>query len=270
MVESLNAKRVLVTNDDGIDGEGLRVLVATLVEHGYEPIVIAPDSDYSGAGTSIIGKGAGSVNEGQRELAYEKRVLAEAPHVEAYAVAAPPAMCTLLSMRGAFGERPDLVASGINFGLNTGPAVRHSGTVAAAVTAAGFGVPAIALSAEYRFDEPDAPLHYDTAAIIGVQLLAALPGSGHKVLNVNTPRCSIDELAGVRAAPISQVTSFYSYVEDRTDEVLKIAFAVSDDPLPAHTDSALVKAGFAAVSSLVGVSDIDCADIVTKLNGSAP
>ncbi len=76
-------KRVLVTNDDGIDSEGIRVLTAMLVEHGYEPIVIAPDSDYSGAGTSIIGKGVSSINAGQRELAYEKRVLAEAPDVEA-------------------------------------------------------------------------------------------------------------------------------------------------------------------------------------------
>ncbi len=47
--------RVLVTNDDGIDGEGLRVLTATLVAHGFDPIVVAPDADYSGAGTSLIG-----------------------------------------------------------------------------------------------------------------------------------------------------------------------------------------------------------------------
>jgi len=258
-------KRVLVTNDDGIDSDGIRVLTATLVEHGYEPIVIAPDSDYSGAGTSIIGKGVSSVNAGQRELAYEKRVLAEAPDVEAYAVAAPPAMCTLLSMRGAFGERPDLVASGINYGLNTGAAVRHSGTVAAALTAAGFGVPALAVSAEHLLGGAESPLRYDTAAAIAMQLLAILPGSGHQVLNLNVPRCSLDEVAGVQAATLSTVTSFYSHVEERTDSVLKIGFAMSDEALMAGSDSALVAAGFAAVSSLVGPNTVECGDLITRL-----
>jgi len=261
--------RVLVTNDDGIDSDGIRVLIATLVAHGYAPIVIAPDSDYSGAGTSIIGKGTSSMNEGQRELAYQKRVLPEAPDVEAYAVAAPPAMCTLLSMRGAFGERPELVASGINYGLNTGPAVRHSGTVAAALTAAGFGVPALAISAGHDFDEPDEPLRYDTAAEVAMQLLAVLPASGHAVLNLNVPRRSLDELAGVRAGPTSPVTSFFSHVEERTDDVLKIGYTVSDEPVPAGTDTALVREGFAAVSSLVGVSTIDCEDVVALLNEAA-
>ena len=67
------ATRVLVTNDDGIDGEGLRVLTATLVAHGYEPIVIAPDSDYSGAGTSIISRAASSFSGTSREIAYQQR-----------------------------------------------------------------------------------------------------------------------------------------------------------------------------------------------------
>jgi 5'-nucleotidase len=265
VTENLRGKRVLVTNDDGIDGPGLRVLVAALVEHGYEPIVVAPDSDYSGAGTSIIGKSTSSVNEGQRQLAYEKRVLAEAPHVEAYAIAAPPAMCTLLSMRGAFGERPDLVASGINYGLNTGPAVRHSGTVAAALTAAGFGVPALALSAEFNFQDPDTPPRYDTAAAVGMQLLAVLADSGHAVLNLNTPQCSVNELAGVQTAPLSPITSFFSHVEDRTDKVLNIGFSISDEPVPGDTDTGLIKAGYAAVSSLVGVSAIDCSDVVARV-----
>ncbi len=258
-------KRVLVTNDDGIDSDGIRVLTAMLVEHGYEPIVVAPDSDYSGAGSSIIGKGVSSINAGQRELAYEKRVLAEAPNVEAYAVAAPPAMCTLLSMRGAFGERPDLVASGINYGLNTGPAVRHSGTVAAALTAAAFGVQALAISAEHPFDGSETALRYDTAAAIAMQLLALLPDSGHHVLNLNVPRCALDEVAGIKTATLSTVTSFHSHVEERTDSVLKIGFAASDEAAPAGSDTALIVAGFATVSSLVGVGTVECGDLITRL-----
>lgn len=257
--------RVLVTNDDGIDGEGLRVLTATLVAHGYEPIVVAPDSDYSGAGTSIISRSDVSFTGTGREIAYEQRTLAEAPHVEAYAIAAPPAMCALLAMRGAFGEPADIVASGINWGLNTGGAVRHSGTVSAAVTAAAFGVPAVAVSAEHKFEDHDAPLRFDTAAEVAVQLMSLLPGSGHQILNINVPRRSLRELAGVTAASVSQVSRYRSYVESQTDSTLTMGYMMTDDVVEPDSDTAMVMAGFAAVSSLVGTTSIDCSDLVARI-----
>jgi 5'-nucleotidase len=260
--------RVLVTNDDGIDSIGLRTLTAALVGRGYEPIVIAPDSDYSGAGTSLIGQ-TNTTFSGGREIAYTKRVLEEAPTVEAYALDAPPAMCTLLAMRGAFGEQPSLVASGINFGLNTGPSIKHSGTVSAAITAAGFGVPSLALSARYDFENPDAPLRFDTAAEVGMQLLEVLPNSPHLVLNLNVPQCSIEDLQGIRSAQVAQVAGFYSFVEERTDDVLKIGYKIGDDPMPADADTALVKAGYAAVSSIQGVAGGDCSDIIELLAEAA-
>lgn len=261
--------RVLVTNDDGIDGEGLRVLTATLVANGYEPIVIAPDSDYSGAGTSIISRSSTSFTGTGREIAYQQRTLAEAPNVEAYAVAAPPAMCALLAMRGAFGEPADMVASGINWGLNTGGAVRHSGTVSAAITAAAFGVPAVAVSAEHNFDDHDAPLRFDTAAEVAVRLMKLLPTSGHQVLNINVPLCSLSELAGVAAASVSQVSRYYSYVENKSDTVLTMGYMVTDDQVEPDSDTALVMAGYAAVSSLVGTHSIDCSDLVARMTEEA-
>jgi len=256
--------RVLVTNDDGIDGPGLRALTAELVAKGYDPIVIAPDSDYSGAGTSLISQTSTEFTTEGRKIAYEKRVLDEAPSVEAYAIAAPPAMCALLAMRGAFGEPPELVTSGINHGLNVGPSVRHSGTVSAALTAASFGVPALAISAQFDWERPDEPLRYDTAAEVGVRLLAVMQTVEPTVLNLNVPQRAIEDLEGITAATVSTVTSFYSYVEDRTDDALKIAYKIGDDEQPADGDSALVKAGFAAVSALHGVRSVDCADLVAR------
>lgn len=261
--------RVLVTNDDGIDGEGLRVLTATLVANGYEPIVVAPDSDYSGAGTSLISRSSTSFTGTSREIAFERRILAEAPDVEAYAIAAPPAMCALLAMRGAFGEPADMVASGTNWGLNTGGAVRHSGTVSAAITAASFGVPAVAVSAEHKFDDLEAPLRFDTAAEVAVQLMKVLPTSGHQVLNINVPRCSVSELAGIAAASVSQVSRYRSFVESKTDSVLKMGYMVTDDQVEPGSDTAMVMAGFAAVSSLVGTHSIDCRDLVAKMTEEA-
>lgn len=262
-------QRVLVTNDDGIDGEGLRVLTATLVAHGYDPIVVAPDSDYSGAGTSIISRSSTSFTGTSREITYEKRTLIEAPDVEAYAVSAPPAMCALLAMRGAFGERADLVASGTNWGLNTGGAVRHSGTVSAAITAGSFGVPAIAVSAEHKFDDLEAPLRFDTAAEVAVQLLKLLPSSNHGVLNINVPRCDMRELAGIAPASVSQVSRYRSYVQSDDGGVLTMGYEITDDEVEPHSDTGLVMAGFAAVSSLLGPSSIDCTDLIARLTEHA-
>jgi len=261
--------RVLVTNDDGIEGQGLHVLTATLVAHGFEPIVVAPDSDYSGAGTSIISRSASSFTGMSREITYERRTLPDSPDVEAYAVDAPPAMCTLLALRGAFGEPADMVASGINYGLNTGGAVRHSGTVSAALTAGGFGVPSIAVSAEHNPEDLEGPLRYDTAAEVAVRLLALMPGTRHAVLNVNVPRCGLNELAGVAAASISQVARYHSYVESARDGVLTMGYKVTDNAVEPNSDTAMVMAGFAAVTSLAGPASIDCADLVSRLTEEA-
>lgn len=261
--------RVLVTNDDGINGQGLHVLTATLVAYGYEPIVVAPDSDYSGAGTSIISRSASSFTGASRQIAFERRTLPDSPDVEAYAVDAPPAMCTLLAMRGAFGEPADMVASGINFGLNTGGAVRHSGTVSAALTAAPFGVPAVAISAEHQFDDLEAPLRFDTAAEVAIRLLRLLPGSGHSVLNINVPRCDISELAGVAAASVSQVSRYHSFVESADDGMLTMGYTVTDTPVEPHSDTAMIMSGYASVSSLIGPTSIDCDDLISRMTEEA-
>lgn len=258
------ATRVLVTNDDGIDGEGLRVLTAELDKAGYEIIVVAPDSDYSGAGTSIISKDSADFSGTGRQIAFDKRTLAEAPNVEAYAVAAPPAMCALLAMRGAFGDIPELCASGTNWGLNTGTAVRHSGTVSAAVTAGSFGVPAIAVSAAHDWEDHDAPLRFDTAAIVGVQLLGLMPGSAHNVLNINVPRLDVDELAGITSASVSKIARYRSFVESKEDGVLNMGFMMTEDEVEPDSDTAAVLKGMVAVSSLTPYGYVDCSDLVVQ------
>ena len=110
--------RVLVTNDDGVESEGLHVLTAALVESGLDVIVIAPNSDRSGTGAAI-----GLVHADQH-LDSEKVVLPGCEGIEAYAIDGPPGMCVIAGRLGAFGEPPEVVVSGINPGLEHRP--RHS------------------------------------------------------------------------------------------------------------------------------------------------
>ena len=81
----------------------------------------------------------------------ERRELADAAGVPAHAVHAGPGLIALIAARGAFGEPPDVVLSGINHGANVGRAIVHSGTVGAALTGGLHGSRAMAVSLDVGF-----------------------------------------------------------------------------------------------------------------------
>ncbi|MEM7093743.1 MAG: 5'/3'-nucleotidase SurE [Actinomycetota bacterium] len=257
------SERVLVTNDDGIDGPGLRELTATLVAHGYEPLVVAPDRDYSGAAGSLLSLSAEKATFDQSTIRYERRVLEEAPDVEAYAIEGPPALCALIAMRETFGPAPTLVTSGINYGLNVGPAVMHSGTVnAALVGARAAGVPAIAISAHFNPDDPDT-MRYDTAAQMAMRVLAAMPSAGHQVVSLNVPCCDISEVKGLRSGTLAPRFAYRSFMEVTDENTITRTYKEDPDVvIPEGSDTALIYAGYASVSALTAIGAVDCSDLV--------
>ena len=127
--------RILITNDDGIDSEGLMALKKALSQVG-EVTVVAPDHNWSAAGhTKTMHK----------PLRVTKVTLPDGG--DGYASDGTPSDCVALSMLGLAGEeRPSLVVSGINKGANLGGDITYSGTVAAAMEAVVNGVPSIAVS----------------------------------------------------------------------------------------------------------------------------
>lgn len=169
--------RVLITNDDGIDADGLKALV-----EAFKPVatvvVAAPAQNRSGAGQSV------SFLSGK--LRVEER--ASADGVKRYAVHGTPADSAIFGLKGLGAEKPfDLVVSGINKGENVGEAVFLSGTVGAARQAAMMGVPAIAVS---RFYRPDVQMDYTLAARYTARLATELYQRSPKqpyVLSVNVP-----------------------------------------------------------------------------------
>ncbi|KAJ8478475.1 hypothetical protein OPV22_022202 [Ensete ventricosum] len=132
---------LLITNDDGIDAPGLRFLVDLLVAADrYRVLVCAPDSDQSGVGHGITWRRALSAKR------------AEIMGATAFAVSGTPADCASLGISGKLfdGVIPDLVISGINIGCNCGYHVVYSGTVAGAREAFLYGVPALAISHNWK------------------------------------------------------------------------------------------------------------------------
>ncbi len=180
---------ILVTNDDGVSAPGLTSLAQAMRKLG-KVTVLAPDHNWSASG---------HVKTMHRPLRVKEVVLTDGS--TAFASDGAPSDCVALAMLGFIPEKIDLVISGINPNANIGHDVTYSGTVTAAMEAAIWDLPSIAVS----LDSPDGfigSLDYSTAAEVG--LLAAHRVKEHGIpknslLNVNVPYLRINELKGYRA-----------------------------------------------------------------------
>jgi 5'-nucleotidase len=252
--------RCLVTNDDGIASDGLRLLAALAVEAGLEVVVAAPMREASGASASIT-----AVEEDGR-FVIEPRFLAGLEDAcTVLAVDGLPAFIALTGMRGAFGPPPDIVLSGINNGPNTGYAVLHSGTVGAALTASTFGARAMAVSLNVRTRTvsgagvaPSAmkPPEWDTALEVARRVLPGLlksaPGT---VLNINAPNIPLSEVKGLERARLARFGAVQTNVAERGEGYVKVALAEIDAEYEPGTDAALIAAGYATVTPLQAVCE---------------
>ena len=197
--------RILVTNDDGVTAPGLAALTRALVAWAesagtdgpappHEIIVVAPSSNFSGAGAAV-----GSVTD-RTTITYQRAFVEGAEGVEAYGLDASPALSVIAGALGAVGPKPDLVLSGINHGVNVGRSVLHSGTVGAALTASQLGISALAVSLRAG-GEPDP---WESAADLAVALLPVLAAAPLRtVLNLNVPHLPSADIRGVRWARVS-------------------------------------------------------------------
>jgi 5'-nucleotidase len=174
--------RILVTNDDGIDSEGIGELSVALSALG-EVTVVAPLHEQSAVSRSITFR---------TPLRVTRRNL---PVAGSYAVTGTPADCVFLALHHLLDFRPDLLVSGINTGPNLGDDILYSGTVAGALEGALTGIPAVAISAGSHHNQ-----RYDTAASWLVEFLRgrALTLPAKTCLNINVPNVDLADIAGWR------------------------------------------------------------------------
>src|SRR3954469_2420095 len=138
--------KVLLTNDDGINADGLQALRRALVDvAGVELAVIAPDSNRSATARSITTR---------RPIWVEEIDFGDGS--VGYATDGTPVDCVRFATLGLIdGFEADLVVAGINHGSNLGDDITYSGTVAAALEALVLGVPGIAVSQQSAARELD-------------------------------------------------------------------------------------------------------------------
>jgi len=194
--------KVLLTNDDGIHAHGLWALYRSF-SGNHDVTVIAPDRERSAVGHSI------TLNEPLRTTHVEVN-----GGYKGYAVTGTPADCIKLGVLEILDEKPDIVISGINHGINVGANINYSGTVAAAKEAALYGITAIAVSIQGTKKN-----NYDDTAFF-VEVLSnkvfekGLPFG--TFLNVNIPDIPVKKTAGLRFSR-QGVKLFSEYFEKRVD-----------------------------------------------------
>lgn len=173
--------RVLVSNDDGVEAPGIRVLADGLRAAGHDVTVVAPDRDRSGASNSL------TLDQPIRAREIDSRV---------WRVAGTPTDCVHLALTGLLSADPDIVVSGINSAANLGDDVIYSGTVAAAMEGRFLGLPAVAMS---LVTSEQSGRHYDSAARAALEITARLlvdPLPADTILNVNVPDLPWAEIRG--------------------------------------------------------------------------
>jgi 5'-nucleotidase len=241
---------VLVTNDDGIDSAGLWALVDGLITAGHEVSVVAPLREHSGASMSLT----------QQEIheLHEQPTAGRPGLRRALAYDGSPVGCVAAALQSGLLAPVDALCSGINRGLNTGTNVLLSGTVGAAMIGALWGLPAMALSLQYR---PQTALNWQAAAHYVPRLLPFLDqlrGSAPLVLNVNLPAVSsVDEIVGMRQTRLSEF--FFGHFLDVTTEPSSdgsrhaAQFRFARQRIPAYaddTDDGAVRSGYVSLTPL--------------------
>lgn len=180
----LSAARVLVSNDDGVNAPGIRMLEKIARDLARDVWVCAPETEQSAAGHSLTRL---------RPLRIRK-----ASGENRYAVDGSPTDAALLGVRHVMKEAPpDLVLSGINPGGNLCDDITYSGTIAVAMEAALLGIPGIALSLAL---EGAKERRWETVEAWAPRVLGALCAAGwaeNVIINVNFPNIPADQVTGI-------------------------------------------------------------------------
>ena len=178
---------ILVTNDDGIESDGLKKLVEALEELD-RVCVSAPHVERSAV---------------SHALTLHRPLRAEPVRENWWAIDGTPTDCVIMAVNELLGFQPDFCLSGVNHGANMGEDVLYSGTVAAAMEATVIGVPSVAFS--YTGDD------YETLDAwqpllerFLKQILARDSFPPHTLLNVNLPAVPPDEVKGVKVTSMGQ------------------------------------------------------------------
>ncbi len=177
---------ILLSNDDGFDAPGIKILASFLKKIAHVTIV-APDQNRSGASNSL------SLDRPLKVTEVEK---------DYYHVNGTPTDCVHLALTGLLDKIPDMVISGINNGANMGDDTIYSGTVAAAMEGYLLDIPSFAISMSQHEAK-----YFETAASITVDLILHYQNNKPKdaiLLNINVPDIPLEKIQGINVTRLGK------------------------------------------------------------------
>ncbi len=253
---------ILVSNDDGINAMGIRVLISALAAiDGVNVYVCAPDGERSAASHSI------STTTGPiiiKEMDVPGAVMA-------CTLSGTPADCTkfgIKRLRNAYGIEMDAVFSGINHGGNLGSDVYYSGTASAAMEGNLCRVPSVSFSIDKS--RPTLEMLENMTGVIQQMVEKALPAIDYRtMINVNFPGIPPEEVRGVkvtRLGPREYNEKFDIYTNPRKQKYFWYSGdVVRYEKLPPDLDIMAHQAGYATVTPLkLDLTDIDMMEKVAS------
>ena len=232
---------ILITNDDGCQAPALAALAAALSRLD-KVTAFAPDHNWSAAGhTKTMHK----------PLRITESSLPDGTPL--FVTTGTPSDCVGLALLGVVPQHPDLVVSGINQGSNLGHDITYSGTVAAAMEAAVYGIPAIAASQDEAGDTPgDLGFAVKVVAGLAQRVLAhGLPRN--TFLNVNFPALPPAQVCGIQVTRLGRRV-YRDVLIQRLDPKGRPYYWIGGDPPSGEpddgTDIGALAAGYVSVTPL--------------------
>ncbi len=232
-------KRILVTNDDGINAPGLDAMIDIASQLAQDVWIVAPEVNQSGAGHSL------SLSHPLRMREVSERK---------FAIEGTPTDCVLFAVKHLLRDRkPDIVLSGVNRGGNMSDDVTYSGTIAGAMEGCLLGIPSIAFSQPYIHPHP---VKWDTATQFGgdvARRVLAMDLPRNIFVNVNFPDVAAAAVKGVRVTR-QGVRGFGGHIVERTDPrggtYYWIAYAPGEHEHDDESDLTSVRSGYVSVTPL--------------------
>jgi 5'-nucleotidase len=239
--EKLSDARILISNDDSIHSDGIKVLeeiARKLTPHVW---VVAPENQQSAAGHSL------TIHSPLRIKKYDEE------HISVYGT---PTDSVLVGIQMVMKKlQPDVVLSGINHGQNTADDVTYSGTIAAAIEATLMGIPSIAFSQD--FDEHGGKPQWDIARVYIPKLLKAFEGKewvDNVLMSVNLPQPKVGVTPEIRVRQQGHYSmedqDMIEQIDPRGRPYYWVGAPPKRDELDQTTDVGSMKAGHVTITPL--------------------
>ncbi|MCA1296917.1 5'/3'-nucleotidase SurE [Stappia indica] len=247
--------RILLTNDDGIEADGLVALEKIARELSDDVWIVAPETDQSGVAHSL------TLHDPLRFRKLGDR---------RFSVRGTPTDCVIMGVREVMPDRPDLILSGVNRGQNAADDVTYSGTIAGAMEGTLMGIRSMALSQAYNWAPGERP-NYDTAVAHAPALIDRLLNFSFPpdtLLNLNFPACEPDAVGEVAVTRQGKRKVSELALDARKDgrgvPYFWLGFRSGEETPPEDTDLAALARGNISVTPLK--LDLTAHDVLADLS----